>query len=205
MYFGLALIEPVHGKDAYSTTLIIVKRCIEREALSQNSCLMIGLQLPLSLESIMTIEQTATETLAKVEQAATETVEKAKVAATETVEKAKATATKAKKAVETEVAKAEKLAEEVKASATEAVQKVSDRVQAESNTVVEKVKSLIAQLKNIEAASLLKEVQTNGYQALKNDYSLLRTAVVGNYETLQAKSSLKTFVNDLLAKFQPAK
>ena len=86
MYFGLALIEPVHGKDAYSTTLIIVKRRIGTEALSRNGCLMIGLQLPLSLESIMTIEQTATETLAKVEQAATETVEKAKVAATETVE-----------------------------------------------------------------------------------------------------------------------
>lgn len=153
----------------------------------------------------MTIEQTATETLAKVEQAATETVEKAK-----------ATATKAKKAVEAEVAKAEKLAEEVKTTATEAVQKVSDRVQAESNSVVEKVKSLIAQLKTLqteksfadistEAANLLKEVQTTGYQALKNDYSLLRTAVVGNYETLQANSSLKTFVTDLLAKLTPAK
>lgn len=156
----------------------------------------------------MTIEQTATETVEKAKQAATETVEKAKVAATETVAKTKQAATetaaKAKKVVEAEVAKAEKLAEEVKASATEAVQKVTDRVQAESNTVVEKVKSLIAQLKNIEAASLLKEVQTNGYQALKNDYSLLRTAVVGNYETLQAKSSLKTFVNDLLAKLTPS-
>lgn len=167
-------------------------------------------------ETLAKVEQTATETLAKVEQAATETVEKAKVAATETVEKAKATATKAKKAVETEVAKAEKLAEEVKANATEAVQKVSDRVQAESNSVVEKVKGLIAQLKTLqaeksfadisnEASALLKEVQTNGLQALKNDYSLLRTAVVGNIETLQAKSSLKTFVNDLLAKLSPAK
>lgn len=157
----------------------------------------------------MTIEQTATETVEKAKQAATETVAKTKQAATET-------AAKAKKVVETEVAKAEKLAEEVKATATEAVQKVTDRVQAESNSVVEKVKSLIAQLKTFqaekslsdlstEAANLLKEVQTNGYQALKNDYSLLRTAVVGNYETLQAQSSLKTFVNELLAKLSPAK
>jgi hypothetical protein len=55
-----------------------------------------------------------------------------------------------------------------------------------------------------EAANLLKEVQTNGYQALKHDYSLLRTAVVDNYETLQANSSLKTFVTDLLAKLTPS-
>jgi len=144
-----------------------------------------------------------------IEQTATETVEKAKQAATET-------AAKAKKVVATEVAKAEKLAEEVKTTATEAVQKVSDLVQAESNSAVEKVKSLIAQLKTLqseksfadissEAAALLKEVQTNGLQALKHDYTLLRTAVVGNYETLQANSSLKTFVNDLLEKLTPSK
>jgi hypothetical protein len=162
----------------------------------------------ITLESIMTIEQTATETVEKAKIAATETVAKTKQVATET-------AAKAKKVVEAEVAKAEKLAEEVKTTATEAVQKVSDRVQAESNSVVEKVKSLIAQLKTLqteksfadistEAANLLKEVQTNGYQALKHDYSLLRTAVVDNYETLQANSSLKTFVTDLLAKLTPS-
>lgn len=144
-----------------------------------------------------------------IEQTTAETVEKAKQTATQT-------AVKAKKAVATEIAKAEKLAEEVKTTATETVQKVSDLVQAESNSAVEKVKSLIAQLKTLqgeksfadisnEATSLLKEVQTDGLQALKNDYSLLRTAVVGNYETLQANSSLKTFVNDLLAKLTPAK
>ncbi|HEY4712840.1 MAG TPA: hypothetical protein VIH30_01145 [Aquirhabdus sp.] len=165
----------------------------------QNDSLIISLKLPLpTLEFIMTIEQTATETVEKAKQAATET------------------AAKAKKVVATEVAKAEKLAEEVKTTATEAVQKVSDLVQAESNSAVEKVKSLIAQLKTLqseksfadissEAAALLKEVQTNGLQALKHDYTLLRTAVVGNYETLQANSSLKTFVNDLLEKLTPSK
>ncbi len=154
-----------------------------------------------------------------IEQTATGTVEKAKVAATETVAKTKQianqTAAKAKKAVELEVAKAEKLAEDVKATATEAVQKVSDLVQAESDTVTQKVKSLVVQLKSIqvektfalistEAGNLLKEVQTNGLQALKSDYALVRTSVEGSIETLQTKSSLKTFVNGLLTKLNPA-
>lgn|GEM_PF-4890354 len=115
---------------------------------------------------------------------------------------------KAETLVEGLTEKAEKLAEEITASTNELVQKVTDRVQAESNTLIEKVKGLIAQLQETihvdtllaDANALLKDVQTNGYQALKSDYSLLRTTLVDNYETLQAKSNLKVFINELIAK-----
>jgi hypothetical protein len=155
----------------------------------------------------MTIEQTATQTVEKAKQAATQTVAKTRQAATKT-------AARAKQAVELEVAKAEKLAEEVKVTATEAVQKVSDLVQAESDTVVQKVEGFVAQLKSIEvektiatisaeAGNVLKEIQTNGLQALKNDYQLLRTSVETSIEKLQTNSSVKTFVNGLMTKLNP--
>jgi len=123
---------------------------------------------------------------------------------------------KAEKLAEEVTAKAEKLAEEVTTTATDLVQKVSDRVQAESSTIVEKVKTLVAQLQSNlsaesltelshEATALLKEIQTTGYQALKSDYELLRTTLISNLETLQANSSLKTFANELLAKLPSKK
>lgn len=123
---------------------------------------------------------------------------------------------KAEKLAEEVTAKAEKLAEEVTTTATDLVQKVSDRVQAESSTLVEKVKTLVAQLQSSisaesltelsnEATALIKEIQTTGYQALKSDYALLRSTIVANLETLQANSSLKTFATELLAKLPSKK
>ncbi|AXI04327.1 hypothetical protein [Aquirhabdus parva] len=144
--------------------------------------------------------------------AATETTVKEVI--TETVEKEVA---KAESLVESLTEKAEKLADDVTTSATDLVNKVTDLVQTESSTIVEKVKSLIAQLQttihteksfseiSAEATALIKEVQTGGYEALKHDYALLRTAVIENFETLQANSSLKTFVNELIAKLPSIK
>jgi hypothetical protein len=148
--------------------------------------------------------------------------------AAETTAKAKATTARAKKVVAEEVAKAEtivdtltekaeKLADDVTTQATDLAHKVSDRVQAESHSIIEKVKSLIAQLQtslhadksfseiSSEATALIKEIQTNGFQALKNDYTLLRTTLIENLEKLQAKSSLKTFASELIEKLPSIK